>query len=83
MGHKITYASKTKFNNALRKSLDENKRFLLKLEKEETAKIKWSQNQFFTNQQKVMEISVMSNTDNKISAKTDTLGNRHVRILEV
>lgn len=49
MGHKIANVSKTKFNNALRKSLSENKAFLLKLEKEENTELRWMQNQSNTN----------------------------------
>ncbi len=84
MGHKITYASQSKFKSALRKSLSENKNFLLKLEKEESAEIKWFQNQFFTNAQKTMEIPIVSNLyPDGIPTKTDTLGNRHVKPLKI
>jgi len=48
MGHKITKVSKTKFNNALKKSVSENKNFLLKLEKEENIELRWLQNNYNT-----------------------------------
>jgi len=98
MGHKIANVSKTKFNNALRKSLSENKAFLLKLEKEEKTELRWMQNQSNTNSSATFEISMtpisssVSLNDNTIDvtsisgeiiSQSNTSQNRNVQILKV
>jgi len=98
MGHKTAEVSKTKFNNALRKSVSENKVFLLKLEKEENTELRWMQNQLNTNAPAVFEISMVPSTssvslnDNTIAvtaitgeivSQSNTLQNKNVQILKV
>ena len=84
MTYKITYVSDSKFQNALIKSVNENKDFLLLLEREEQAEMKWSQNQFFTNGLKGFEIQMTPNMLPKvIPPKNYTRGNRHVITLDI
>ncbi len=84
MTYKITYVSDSKFQNVLTKSIDENKEFLLLLESEEQAEMKWSQNQFFTNVLKGFEVHMTPNMLPKvIHPKNYTRGNKHVITLDI
>ena len=84
MTYKITYVSDSKFQNALIKSVNENKDFLLRLEREEQAEMKWSQNQFFTNVLKGFEVHMTPNMLPKvIPPKNYTQSNRHIITLTI
>ena len=98
MGHKISYATNTKFKNALRKSVSENKDFLLELAKEENIELRWMQNQSDTKTITGFKISMTPSNSTvtlsdrsitiipiteEVSSQTSTLENRNIKLLKV
>ena len=98
MGHKKAYATNTKFKNALRKSVSENKDFLLELAKEENIELRWMQNQSDTKTLTGFKISMTPSNSSvtlsdrsitiipiteEVSSQTSTLENRNIKLLKV
>jgi len=98
MGHEIRYATNTKFKNALRKSISENKKFLLKLSKEENTELRWMQNQSNTKTFIGFEISMTPSNSSvtlsdrsitvipitdEVSSQTSTLENRDLQLQKI